>query len=291
MNELSLDEQNKLIDEKIKQVCDCLSTAESVTMIANWRVGYALIPVYEAKASYGASAMRKIAEGVTQLSGRNITESSLYDYLTIARNVNETELRILAEKAGVSYSKILSAVRRIPHADKRVEFLTETAELPYSEFNEQLQETFPVEEAKEGWAAKNEEDTPVGGTRTGTGHGKSPISAPKRAIKTGEKFRDALDDTFLALKEADFETDKQSENFDAALEELVELMSQLVELTDTVKSEIENYHSKGVEDKHVKQEEQVSPITQLFETAKTPGEALKAIREKAAAMSASRKRK
>lgn len=227
------DQQKRNRQEKVEQL---LAFTQN-EIKARYQRGKAMMEVFEdiekqGSTKYGTGAVSYFAEQL------DIDQSMLYREQEVARRFTEEEIEIICNTKFVLWSHVLVAVK-IDDKKQRIKALKDIERMDPEQrkISNFRQEILKVRE-EQSQSKEQQEDNPEvstskvggGGSRTGTGHGPSPVTPVKRFGKTSETLVSQAKDAIIALKEFDPETEKARANMTEAVEISLGIATEIVEV-------------------------------------------------------------
>jgi hypothetical protein len=254
-------EQDAAFRAKVEQLQTIESGSRAQRIMCYYQIGKALDEVFQdrerGEVRFGANAIQRLA---IELAA---DQSTLYRAQEVATRFTQQQIDAICTLPRVSWSHVLEVVR-LPSPEQRMEILQGIPELPVTQqtvaaLRARVQElrTDPAPGAAPGEAGGA--DTPAepaakaakqrgGGSRTGTGHGNSPLTPVKRTFKQAEALAGSLGNLVIMLKEFDPDNEmvaeKVAKELDAAAGVVVEAMAQAAGAMQVIEEYVSAFNYK-----------------------------------------------
>ena len=182
-----------------------------------YRIGVALVEVMEDQVAgglrYGKGAMDRIAEEF------NMSSTNLYRCQEVAVHLNWDDIKELVDNPNIKWSHIREVVR-VPDSAARVTLLQGLTEEPMTvaDFKERVDQMRGSPTGGDG-APEPTGENRGGGSRTGSGHGASPLTPIKKSRKIADQLGDMLKDALESVSEFNPDTEAAAERITDALNE------------------------------------------------------------------------
>lgn len=221
-----------LLQEKINEIHELFGRNLLSTY---YRVGQVLVDVIEDEKAggsrYGKAAMERISEEF------GMSRTNLYRCQEVAVTFQWEEIQQLVDKPNIKWCHLRESVR-VPDKKARLDMLTQLADKPMTvkDFKSQvdvLRESTPDTSKKEG--------SNVGTSRTGTGHGPSPLTPIKQVSKCSAQLSSALKDSLAMVTEFDPPTTAIAERVTDALGEALDAICGMALVAVGFASEAEKH--------------------------------------------------
>lgn len=237
-------EQATAFREKVEEITLLGDGIRAQSILFYYRLGQALVEVFEDRARggvrYGDNAIGRLADEVGH------DPSTLYRAQEVAVRFTEEQIAAISALPRVRWSHVLEVVR-LPSAEARMEVLSGLPALPATQqtvaslrqrvatLRKEMGAPEPsapaVGETAEATPAATSPKTKGGGSRTGTGHGSSPLTPIRRVGKSSEALVSGITDMVITIKEFDPDSEavaeKMAKSLDASAGVMVEALVQI----------------------------------------------------------------